>query len=184
METTTPADEGSTAEPERPSDLDMRFAAAGFRLSDLLVALIAFDRRECGENSSFSYIVPTEPYGTALLESADRAPRARLAKLVRAIEADAGWLFLPFCVFGDDQVRCADGARVARRPPRERGDDWLSRARSGDCAGVIVGRDGATIVARPAFNGWSGGDSVIAVLDELGGLRGPLRAFVASFAKP
>ncbi len=182
METTPPAHEGSPAEPQRPSDLDMRFAAAGFRLGDLITALIAFDRLECGENSSFSYIVPTTPYGTALLTSADRAPRARLAKLVRAIEADAGWLFLPFCAFGADQVRCADGAKVARRPPRERGDDWLSRARSGDCAGVIVGREGATIVARPAFNGWTGGDSMIAVLDELGSLRDPLRAFVASFA--
>ena len=182
MDTQPQTDEGSPAEPERPTDLDMRFAAAGFRLSDLVVALLAFDRRECGENSSFSYIVPTEPYGTALLESADRAPRPRVAKLLRAIEADGGWLFLPFCVFGDDQVRCADGARVARRPPRERGVDWLSRARPGDCAGVIVGREGETIVARPAFNGWTGGDSLIAVLDELGGLRGPLRAFVASFA--
>jgi len=182
METTPPADESDPAEPQSPPELDMRFAAAGYRLHDLVVALLAFDRRECGENSSFSYIVPTAPYGVALLASADRAPRVRVKRLVRDVEEHAAWLFLPFCVFGDDQVRCADGARVARRPPRERGDDWLSRARSGDCAGVIVGREGATIVARPAFNGWTGGDSTIVVLDELGGLRGPLRAFVASFA--
>jgi len=182
METTPPAKESDPAEPQSPPDLDLRFAAAGFRLSDLVVALLAFDRRECGENSSFSYIVPTAPYGAALLASADRAPRVRVTKLVREVEEHAGWLFLPYCVFADDHVRCADGVRVARRPPRERGEDWLSRARSGDCAGVIVGREGATLVARPAFNGWTGGDSTIVVLDELGGLHGPLRAFVASFA--
>ena len=101
-------------------------------------------------------------------------------RLLAAIEAGA-WLFLPFCVFSDDHVRCADGVRAARRPPSDR-MGWLGRARAGDCAGVLVGRDGDTLVVRPAFNEWRAGDSLIVTADDLGGLAAPLRRFVASYA--
>ena len=59
----------------------------------------------------------------------------------------------------------------------------MSRARTGDCAGFLVGVEDDEIVVRPAFNEWPGdGDSAIVVVDDLGGMAEPVKAFVASFA--
>lgn len=108
----------------------------------------------------------------------------RVKKLEREVTESGHWLFLPFCVFTDDAVRCADGESAERRPRRDRRDGtWMSRARSGDCAGFLVGIEHGAIVVRPAFNEWLGdGDSALVVVDDLGGMAGPVRAFVASFA--
>ena len=169
---------------EEALNLDMRYEPAAFRLNDFIVRTLAFDRRECGPNASFSYVVATTPRGNDRLRTDQRTPRVRVAKLVREIMSGEGWLFLPFCVFGDDVARCADGAQVARRAARDRRDGtWLGRARSGDCAGFIVGLQNDTIVVRPAFNEWSGGgDCAILVADDLGGLERGLRAFVGSYS--
>jgi hypothetical protein len=161
-------------------DLDMRHPAGEFRLADFVTALIAFDRRECGENSTFSYVVTATATGARVAAGEPRPRRVRLSRLLGAI-AGGAWLFLPFCVFADDHVRCADGARAARRPPSDR-TGRLGRARVGDCAGVLVGREGDTLVVRPAFNEWRAGDSSIVVADDLSGLAAPLRRFVASYA--
>jgi len=173
--------------PDRPLEdvieTDVRYPLADYRLTDLVVALLAFDRRECGENSTFSYVSVTGATGGRTL-AGERRRRQRLSRLLRAID-EGGWLFLPFCVFSADHVRCADGGRPGRRPAAERaGAGWLGRARTGDCAGVLLGRDDATLVVRPAFNEWLDGDSLIALADDLGGLGGPLHHFVASFARP
>jgi hypothetical protein len=170
-------------QPEPPS-LDMRFAAGRFRLGDFVVRLLAFDRRECGPNSSFSYVVVTAARGDDALRSEQRTPRMRVTRLVREITSAGHWLFLPFCVFSDDAVRCADGAKADRRARRDRNDGgWMGRARSGDCAGFIVGLEDGMVVVRPAFNEWpGGGDCAIIVADDLGGMAGPVKAFVESFA--
>jgi hypothetical protein len=159
---------------------DQRYRHADYRLADLVVALLAFDRRECGENSTFSYVATTGAQGGRTLAGQHR-PRARVSRLLRAVD-DGAWLFLPFSVFSADHVRCADGARPGRRPASERAG-WLGRARAGDCAGVLVGRDGDDLVVRPAFNEWRGGDSLIAPADDLGALDAPLRRYVDSFAR-
>jgi hypothetical protein len=171
-------------EPHETTSLDLRFAPDGFRLNDLIVRLLSFDRRECGPNASFSYVVVTGPHGDAALSSERRTPRMRVKKLEREVTANGHWLFLPFCVFTDDAVRCADGVNADRRARRDRRDgSWMSRARTGDCAGFLVGIEDDAIVVRPAFNEWPGdGDSAIVVVDDLGGMAGPVRAFVASFA--
>jgi hypothetical protein len=167
------------------ASLDLRFAPDGFRLNDFIVRLLSFDRRECGPNASFSYVVVTGPRGDAALSSEQRTPRMRVKKLEREVTANGHWLFLPFGVFTDTAIRCADGANADRRPRRDRRDGaWMSRARSGDCAGFLVGVEDGAIVVRPAFNEWpGGGDSAIVVVDDLGGMAGPVRAFVASFAQ-
>ncbi|MGD0997658.1 MAG: hypothetical protein ABR941_05000 [Thermoleophilia bacterium] len=166
-------------------NLDMRYEAGCFRLDDFIVSILAFDRRECGPNSSFSYVVATTPRDNVVLRSDDRTPRMHLAGLVREITSARRWLFLPFCVFGDDVVRCADGAKIERRARRDRNDgSWIGRAGAGDCVGFIVGLDDDAIVVRPAFNQWvGGGDCAIVVADGLGGLERPLTAFVESFAR-
>jgi hypothetical protein len=167
------------------ASLDLRFAPDDFRLNDFIVRLLSFDRRECGPNASFSYVVVTGPRGDAALSSEQRTPRMRVKKLEREVTANGHWLFLPFCVFTDTAIRCADGANADRRPRRDRRDGaWMSRARSGDCAGFLVGVEDGAIVVRPAFNEWpGGGDSAIVVVDDLGGMAGPVKAFVASFAQ-
>ena len=159
---------------------DQRYRDTDYRLADLVVALLAFDRRECGENSSFSYVATSGRQG-GLTPAGERRPRARVARLLRALDAGA-WLFLPFCVFSPDHARCADGAQPRRRPGSER-EGWLARARGGDCAGILVGREGQEIVVRPAFNEWRGGDSLIAIADDLGGLDAPLRHYLGTFAR-
>ena len=169
-------------------NLDMRYEPAAFRLNDFIVRILAFDRRECGPNSSFSYVVATTPQGNDRLRADERTPRVRVARMVREITSAGLWLFLPFCVFGDDVARCADGAKVARRAARDRRDGtWFGRARSGDCAGFMVGLEGDTLVVRPAFNEWpgrsNGGDCAILVADDLGGLERGLRAFVDSYSE-
>jgi hypothetical protein len=146
----------------------------------LVVALLAFDRRECGENSTFSYVTTSGAHG-GRTAAGEHRPRERVARLLRAVDEGA-WLFLPFCVFSPDHARCADGARPRRRPSSER-EGWLARARGGDCAGILVGREGEELVLRPAFNEWRGGDSLIAVAYDLGGLDAPLRRYVGSFAR-
>ena len=165
-------------------DLDMRYERGHFRLDDFVVRCLAFDRRERGPNSSLSYVVATTPCGNDLLPADERSPRVRVAKLVRGITAEGRWLFLPFCVFGDDVVRCADDAKIERRAPRDRDRGGLiGRARAGDCAGFIVGLDHEMIVVRPAFHAWiNGGDCAILVADDLGGLERPLKAFVGRYA--
>ena len=166
-------------------DLDQRYPAGSFRLSDLVMRCLALDRRERGPNSSLSFVVATTPHGDAELGPDERSPRVRLTKLVSWIMHEDRWLFLPYCVFGDDVVRCADGAKLARRAPHDRqGTGWVGRAAAGDAAGFIVGRDDDTIVVRPAFHAWaSGGVCAIFVADDLGGLRRPLAVFVAGFAR-
>ncbi len=165
-------------------NLDMRHDPAGFRLRDFVVRCLAFDRRERGPNSSLSYIVATTPRGSDILYADDRTPTVRVTKMVRGIASAEGWLFLPYCVFGDDVVRCAGGTKISRRPPRERDRlTWIGRAKPGDCAGFIVGREDDLIVVRPAFHEWfDNGDCAIVVADDLGGLERPLTAFVAGFA--
>jgi hypothetical protein len=171
---------------EEAVNLDMRCEAAAFRLNDFIVRILAFDRRECGANSSFSYVVATTPQGDDRLRTDQRTPRVRVNKLVREIMSEGRWLFLPFCVFGDDVARCADGATVARRAVRDRRDgSWVGRARSGDCAGFIVGLQDDTLVVRPAFNEYPAADGcAILVADDLGGLERGLRAFVDSYSSP
>lgn len=166
-------------------NLDMRYEAGQFRLGDFVVRVLVFDRRECGPNSSLSYVAATTPRGKHLLAADERTPRTRAAKLVREITSAGRWFFLPFCVFGDDVVRCADGAKIARRAPHDRSDGgWPARARTGDCAGFIVGLEHDRIVLRPAFNPWArGGDCAIVVADDLGGLERPLQAFAGSYAQ-
>jgi hypothetical protein len=170
--------------PYEAASLDLRFAPDGFRLNDFIVRLLSFDRRECGPNASFSYVVLTGPRGDAALSSEHRTPRMRVKKLEREVTTNGRWLFLPFCVFTSDAVRCADGVNAERRARRDRRDGaWMSRARNGDAAGFLVGVEDGTIVVRPAFNEWPGdGDSAIIVVDDLGGMAEPVRAFVASFA--
>jgi len=166
-------------------DLELRYPAGGFRLKDLVVRCLAFDRREQGPNSSLSYVVATTPHGDAALTPDERTPRVRVTKLVRGIMGEGGWLFLPYCVFGDDVVRCADGAKLPRRAPHDRrGTGWIGRATAGDAVGFIVGREDDAVVVRPAFHAWStGGTCAIFVADDLGGLRRPLTTFVAGFAQ-
>ena len=170
--------------PHETASLDLRFAADGFRLNDFIVRLLWFDRRECGPNASFSYVVMTGPRGKPALRSEQRTARVRVKKLEREVTENGHWLFLPFCVFTDDSARCADGANADRRPQRDRRDGtWMSRARRGDSAGFLVGIESGTLVVRPAFNEWpGGGDSAIIVADDLGGMAGPVKAFVESFA--
>ncbi len=165
-------------------NLDMRYDPELFRLYDFIVRVIAFDRRVCGPNSSFTYIVVTEPHGVATLADDERTPRMRVTRLVREITMAGHWLFLPFGVFGAADVRCADGATIARRPPRDRTSaGWTGRARAGDTAGFIVGLEADELVVRPAFNSWTAGNAcAIFVADDLGGLERPLKAFVAEFA--
>ncbi len=161
---------------------DLRYRDADYRLADLVVALLAFDRRECGENSTFSYVTTTGSQG-GHTPAGEHRPRERVSRLLRAV-ADGAWLFLPFCVFSADHARCADGARPGRRPASERaGAGWLGRARAGDCVGVLLSREGESLVVRPAFNEWRGGDSLIAVADDLAALGAPLRRFIDSFAR-
>ena len=141
-------------------NLDMRYDPELFRLYDFIVRVITFDRRVCGPNSSFTYITVTAPHGNAALAGDERTPRMGVTRLVREITTDRHWLFLPFGVFGAADVRCADGATIARRPPRERKDaGWTGRARADDCAGFIVGLDHDELVVRPAFTSWTGGDA-------------------------
>ena len=83
------------------ASLDLRFAPDDFRLNDFIVRLLSFDRRECGPNASFSYVVVTGPRGDAALSSEQRTPRMRVKKLEREVTANGHWLFLPFCVFTD-----------------------------------------------------------------------------------
>lgn len=165
--------------------LDMSYEPASFRLADFVVRCLAFDRRERGPNSSLSYVVATTPRGNDVLPADQRTPRVRVAKMVRAITSAGQWLFLPFCVFGDDVVRCADGAKIARRAPQDRDrGSWIGGARAGDCAGFIVGVEDDMIVVRPAFHDWAdGGDCAIVVADDLGGLARPLKAFVDGYAQ-
>ena len=166
------------------ANLDLRFAPGGFRLNDFIVRLLSFDRRECGPNASFSYVVVTGPRGNDALSSERRTTRMRVKKLEREVTANGHWLFLPFCVFTSTTARCADGANADRRAPRDRRDGtWMSRARSGDSAGFLVGLEDGELVVRPAFNEWPGdGVSTIVVVDDLGGMAEPVKAFVASFA--
>src|SRR5271157_5853996 len=101
-------------------NLDMRFEPERFRLYDFVVRVLSFDRRECGPNSSFTYIMVTAPHGNAALPAEARTPRMRVARLTREITSAGQWLFLPYCVFGDADVRCADRVKIDRRPPRDR----------------------------------------------------------------
>jgi len=166
-------------------NLDMTYELGRFQLDDFIVRVLAFDHRECGPNSSFTYIVATTPHGNAALAADERTPRMRVTRLAREITSAGHWLFLPYCVFGDADVRCADGAKIDRRPPRDRRNGgWIARARGGDCAGFIVGLERDTIVLRPAFNEWTGGGAcAIFVADDLGGLERPLKAFVAGYVQ-
>ena len=159
---------------------ELRFEASAFRLGDFIDHLAEFDLIQAGEAASY------------ILETASQGSDQPAAKIGRPIDSLhlvdeillGKWYFLPFGVFGDAEVPCADGSLQELPDESDELNAWASSADPSECVGFIVGLEEGEIVLRRAFSPWAfGGDCFALVLEEGDFLEAPMEGFAARFAE-